>query len=191
MIEDVQSVIQGCLSADGAAWNSFFSEYAPMAMNLLGRMADALSIEEKEDIVQNTFSKLLKGGLKNFRGTTRYEFFAYFKKIVINEARTYLKSEKEWKNKLSFDEEGDRDLDGAQLATDRDQEVYGGAKRDEQLQIIKTVLEGSPLEARQVLIMKMEGYKDREIADILGISLGTVASRYARIRERIKEYSVK
>jgi len=188
----VQSVIQGCLSADGAAWNSFFNEYAPMAMNLLSRVAEGLSIEEKEDIVQNTFSKLLKGGLKNFRGTTRYEFFAYFKKIVVNEARTYLKSEKEWKNRLSLDEEGDRDrLDGAHLATDGDHEAYGGAKRDEQLQIIKTVLEDSPLEARQVLLMKIEGYKDREIADILNVSLGTVASRYARIREKIKEYSVK
>jgi DNA-directed RNA polymerase specialized sigma24 family protein len=35
--------------------------------------------------------------------------------------------------------------------------------------------------------MKMEGYKDREIADILGISPGTVASKYSRIKEKVKK----
>ncbi len=53
--------------------------------------------------------------------------------------------------------------------------------------MIQMVLEGSPIETKQVVLMKMEGYKDREIADIMGISPGTVASKYARIKERIKK----
>lgn len=193
MIEDVLSVIKACLSADGVAWKVFFTEYAPVATSMLNRAVPDLSPQEKEDIIQNTFSKLLKGGLKNFRGSTRYEFLAYLKQIVLNEARTYLRSERDWRGRLSLDQ--DRDLDGlgsAQATTDSGGERYtAGTKRDEQMQIIKTVLEGAPLETRQVLLMKMEGYKDREIADILGISLGTVASRYARVKEKIKEYSVR
>jgi RNA polymerase sigma factor (sigma-70 family) len=193
MIEDVLSVIKACLSADGVAWKVFFTEYAPVAMSMLNRAVPDLSPQEKEDIIQNTFSKLLKGGLKHFRGSTRYEFLAYLKQIVLNEARTYLRSEKDWRGRLSLDEDRDRGrLESAQGTTDAGGESYAaGTKRDEQMQIIKTVLEGAPLETRQVLLMKMEGYKDREIADILGISLGTVASRYARVKERIKEYSVR
>ena len=191
MIEDMLSVIRACLSADGVAWKVFFTEYASTAMNMLNRAVPDLSPQEKEDIIQNTFSKLLKGGLKNFRGSTRYEFLAYLKQIVLNEARTYLRSERDWRGRLSLDQDRDRDrLESAEETTDVGG-PYAGTKRDEQMQIINMVLEGAPLETRQVLLMKMEGYKDREIADILGISLGTVASRYARVKERIKEYSVR
>ena len=66
-------------------------------------------------------------------------------------------------------------------------EAYAGAKRHEQLQIIHMVLEGYPVETKQVVLIKMEGYKDREIADILGISPGTVASKYSRIKEKVKK----
>ena len=70
---------------------------------------------------------------------------------------------------------------------DGNREPYGGVTKREQLRIIETVLEGLPVETKQVVLMKIEGYKDREIADILGISPGTVASKYARIKERAKK----
>ena len=83
MVNDMQSVIRGCLSGDETVWSAFFTEYAPIAMNILNRRLGDLSLDEKEDIIQNTFSKLLKGGLKNFRGSTMYEFLAYFRRIVL------------------------------------------------------------------------------------------------------------
>jgi len=185
----MQSVMAGCLSGNETAWSAFFTEYAPIAMNILSHRLGDLSLDEKEDIIQNTFSKLLKGGLKNFRGSTRYEFLAYFRRIVLNEALTYLKSGREWKDTASLDQERDRDQpESPQLEVhDGNPEAYAGAKKHEQLQIITTVLEGSPVETKQVVLMKMEGYKDREIADILGISPGTVASKYSRIKEKVKK----
>jgi RNA polymerase sigma factor (sigma-70 family) len=189
MVDDMQSVMAGCLSGNETAWSAFFTEYAPIAMNILSHRLGDLSLDEKEDIIQNTFSKLLKGGLKNFRGSTRYEFLAYFRRIVLNEALTYLKSGREWKDTASLDQERDRDQpESPQLEVhDGNPEAYAGAKKHEQLQIITTVLEGSPVETKQVVLMKMEGYKDREIADILGISPGTVASKYSRIKEKVKK----
>jgi RNA polymerase sigma factor (sigma-70 family) len=189
MVDDMQSVMAGCLSGNETAWSAFFTEYAPIAMNILSHRLGDLSLDEKEDIIQNTFSKLLKGGLKNFRGSTRYEFLAYFRRIVLNEALTYLKSGREWKDTASLDQERDRDQpESPQLEVhDGNPEAYAGAKKHEQLQIITTVLEGSPVETKQVVLMKMEGYKDREIADILGISPGTVASKYSRIKERVRK----
>jgi RNA polymerase sigma factor (sigma-70 family) len=189
MVDDMQSVMAGCFSGNETAWSAFFTEYAPIAMNILSHRLGDLSLDEKEDIIQNTFSKLLKGGLKNFRGSTRYEFLAYFRRIVLNEALTYLKSGREWKDTASLDQERDRDQpESPQLEVhDGNPEAYAGAKKHEQLQIITTVLEGSPVETKQVVLMKMEGYKDREIADILGISPGTVASKYSRIKEKVKK----
>ena len=189
MVDDMQSVVRGCLSGNGTAWSAFYTEYAPIAMNILNRRLGDLSLDEKEDIIQNTFSKLLKGGLKNFRGSTMYEFLAYFRRIVLNEALTYLKSGREWKDTVSLDRE--KESDQPELpqseAYDVNEEAYAGAKKYEQLHIIHMVLERSPVETKQVVLMKMEGYKDREIADILGISPGTVASKYSRIKERARK----
>jgi len=45
-----------------------------------------------------------------------------------------------------------------------------------------------PIEQRQVLILKhLEGFKFKEIAQILGIPEGTVKSRMARGLKRLKE----
>ena len=188
-VKDIQSVVRDCLSGNETAWSAFFTEYAPIGMNILSRRLADLSLDEKEDIIQNTFSKLLKGGLKNFRGSTVYEFLAYFRRIVMNEALTYLKSGRGWEDTISLDQEADRDQPQLpQLEVhDGNVEAYAGAKTREQLNIIQMVLEGSPIETKQVVLMKMEGYKDREIADIVGISPGTVASKYSRIKERIKK----
>ncbi len=185
----MQSVVAGCLSGNETAWSAFFTEYASIAMNMLNRRLGDLSLDEKEDIIQNMFSKLLRGGLKNFRGSTRYEFLAYFRRIIMNEALSYLKSGREPKDNVSLDQERDPgQLELPQLEFhDGNPEAYAGAKRHEQLHIIHMVLEGYPVETRQVVLMKMEGCKDREIADILGISPGTVASKYSRIKERVKK----
>ena len=158
-------------------------------MNILHHGLEDVSLDEKEDIVQNTFSKLLKGGLRNFRGSSGYEFLAYFKRIVLNEAKTYMKSGK-GVERYDLHRWGRSWRQGRRWrweVRDGNAEPYGDAKRREDLQTIKTVLNGSPVETRQIVLMKIEGYKDREIARILGISVGTVASKYARMKERVKE----
>ncbi len=187
--DDVHGVIRGCLTGDGTAWNAFFTEYAPIAMNILTHKLADLSLDEKEDIVQNVFSRLLTGGLKNFRGSSRYEFLAYFKKICMNESFSYLKSGKELHDAVSLDEERDDDpLEFRLSKTDYlDGGPHAGVSEREQLRIVEMVLDGSPVETKQVVLLKLEGWKDREIANILGISQGTVASKYARMRERIKK----
>jgi RNA polymerase sigma factor (sigma-70 family) len=187
MIDDVRSVINDCLTGNETAWTAFFNEYASIAMNILNHLLGDLTKDQREDIVQNTFSKLLRGGLRNFRGSSEYEFLAYFRRIVLNESRTYLRSVWEWKGAVSLDKEGSwRELQRLETP-DENPRPYAGEKRSEQLRTMEAALKDSPLQTKQVVLMKMEGYKDREIADMLGISLGTVASKYARIKEKMKE----
>ena len=91
MFEDVISVIEGCLRGEERAWYTFAKEFGSMAENILRKFSD-LSFHDRENIIQNVFVRLLKGGLDNFQGSTKYEFFKYFKRIVINEAISYSKS---------------------------------------------------------------------------------------------------
>lgn len=190
MIDDLLKIIDACVSGnEAAAWDLFFNEFAGIAMNILNGKFLSFSVDEKEDVIHNTFLKLLRGGLKNFQGTTAYEFLAYFKRIVVNEAHTHLESGRKWSDMVSLDQERDyheRQLPPLEIC-DPNPGPEAGAERDELLEIIDSVLSDCPLETKQVFLMKVDGYKDREIADILGISTGTVASKYSRIRERMRQ----
>ena len=61
------------------------------------------------------------------------------------------------------------------------------AEERECLDRIKKVMEKFPLLDQQIFFMKIDGYKDEEIKKILNIPLGTVASKYSRIRSKIME----
>lgn len=105
MPDEVISLINQCLDNCGDSWNTFVREYARIAMNILNSGFSSIEAHEKDDIIQNVFSKLFNSGLRNFRGTTKYEFLAYFKTIVTNEAKTFLKADKNKHAALSLDDE--------------------------------------------------------------------------------------
>src|SRR5713101_1452721 len=64
--------------------------------------------------------------------------------------------------------------------------------RSESSQLLKQALEELPLEFREVLILReLEGLSYKEIAVIAGIPPGTVMSRLARARSRLKQHLTK
>jgi RNA polymerase sigma factor (sigma-70 family) len=195
MFEDVLLVIEGCIRGEERAWNIFVKEFGSMANNILRKFSD-LASQDRKDIIQNVFVRLLKGGLGNFHGLTKYEFFKYFKRIVINEAISHLKSGGRDKKGVSLNgevkvngEEGSEGSSLYDLFLIPNQDSHSGpesvAEEKEVLDMIKKVMEGFPLLDQQIFWMKLQGYKDEEVRKILGIPLGTVASKYFRIRTKI------
>src|SRR6266705_1256077 len=64
--------------------------------------------------------------------------------------------------------------------------------QSESAQLLKQALEDLPLEFREVLILReLEGLSYKEIAVIAGIPSGTVMSRSARARSRLKQHQTK
>ena len=60
--------------------------------------------------------------------------------------------------------------------------------QSESSQLLKQALEDLPLEFREVLILReLEGLSYKEIAVIAGLAPGTVMSRLARARSRLKQ----
>lgn len=159
-----------------------------MAMNILNSRFTNTSVHEKEDVIQNVFIKLVKDGLKNFRGTSKYEFLSYFKRIVHNEALGLISSQKRVNitslNQKRETEEGERPP--FEVLDDRPGQE-NTAETMEVLNIIRDSLREYPIEDQQIFLMKSEGAKDKEIADILKISMGTVASKYSRIKDRLRK----
>ena len=192
MFEDVISVIEGCLRGEERAWYTFAKEFGSMAENILRKFSD-LSFHDRENVIQNVFVRLLKGGLSNFQGSTKYEFFKYFKRIVINEAISYLESGGRDKKDVSLN--GDvngENSEGPPLKL-KDLIPNHGPRPDlvaeerEYLDRMKKIMEKFPLLDQQIFFMKIDGYKDEEVKKILDIPLGTVASKYSRIRSKIME----
>jgi RNA polymerase sigma factor (sigma-70 family) len=186
---DLPSMIKAFLSGDDDARESFCREYGSVALNIVNAKFPSLAQDEKRDIVQNTFVRLLNGGLKAFRGTTKYEFLAYLKQIVMNEAWTYMKESKEWKDMDSVEKEGGSEEDPLPPLQIPDGRPLPDrvAESNELFQLINKALSDYPLETKQVFLMKVEGHKDREVADVLGIPMGTVASQYSRTKERLRQ----
>src|SRR5882724_8251427 len=99
--EKLLSVIDGCLNGKEGAWHIFVSHYGKVVRGcLLGFFRG--NAEKIDDVTQQVFIKLWKAGLRDFRGTNRYQFLTYLKLITINEAKTYLRSTARHNREVSF-----------------------------------------------------------------------------------------
>lgn len=169
MADEVVLLIQGCKAGIEESWNAFHKDFARMAMNILNSKFPNLSSDDKDDVVQNVFVKLHKGGLENFHGDLKYEFLAYFKTIVINTAKSHYsyiarKKEEPFEDTMPTPE-----------------------NPHDETETIQKILKEFPMEDRQIVLLKSAGHKDKEVAEMLRIPMGTVASKYSRIKEKLRK----
>jgi RNA polymerase sigma-70 factor (ECF subfamily) len=179
------SLISGCIVGDGPSWEAFYSEYGSVAIQFLNYRYSSLTTDEHHDILQNVFVKLAHGGLSNFKGATTYEFIAYFKRIIKNEAFTWLKQRKRREREISIDQENDPEDDSPSPPILSDNRLRPD-KAVEIKNLFERSLSGLSLEEKRIFLYKLEEFKDKEIADIMGIPMGTVASRYNRMKLTLK-----
>jgi RNA polymerase sigma factor (sigma-70 family) len=132
---------------------------------------------DAEDLVQAAYLRALKffGG---FRGTNSR---AWLLTIVRNTCYTWLEERRARGPEMALDEE----IHGVESnALDPENRVL----REEDKQSVRRALEELPVELREVVILReLEGLSYKEIAAIAGIPMGTVMSRLARARERLRE----
>jgi RNA polymerase sigma-70 factor (ECF subfamily) len=180
------SLIGACIAGDGPAWEAFSREYGSVAIQFLSYRYSSLTTDEHYDILQNVFVKLAHGGLGSFKGATEYEFISYFKRITKNEAFTWLKQRKRREQEISIDQENDPEDDDAPSPPILADNSLRPDKTIEIKNLLEKSLSGLSMEEKRILIYKLEEYKDKEIADIMGIPMGTVASRYNRMKLALK-----
>jgi RNA polymerase sigma factor (sigma-70 family) len=129
------------------------------------------------DLVQAAYLRALKffGG---FRGTNSR---AWLLTIVRNTCYTWLDRKRTRGPETAFDEE----IHGLEsTATDPEKRVL----REEDEQLVRRAVEELPVDLREVVVLReLEGMSYKEIAAIAGIPMGTVMSRLARARERLRD----
>jgi RNA polymerase sigma-70 factor (ECF subfamily) len=133
-----------------------------------------------EDIVQDSFLKAYRR-LESF--DHRSSFYTWLYRIAVNTILDSLK--RKGRSPVAVVEDPEM---LAQPAPVEGCAPSVGMERDEIVQVTHKILEQIPDIFRTVLVLReLEGLAYQEIADTLGISIGTVESRLFRARGRFKE----
>ena len=153
--------------------------------SLLGWLDDAYNLarwllrhdQDAQDAVQEAFVRAMRfaGG---FRGGDRR---AWLLAIVRNVCYTQLSRFRTAASNVAFDEEQHQGAAGPAA----DPEAAALTKVDRET--LMRALEALPVEYREAIVMReMEGLSYKEIADAAGVPIGTVMSRLARARDRLR-----
>jgi RNA polymerase sigma-70 factor, ECF subfamily len=135
--------------------------------------------QEAEDLVQETYLKALKG-FDSFQPGSNFRAWMY--RILRN---TFLTSRTGLSAKMTV--ALDLDEDSALPVTTDTPESILFAQADQQL--VRDALDRLPVPYREVILLcDMEEMSYQEIADAIGIPIGTVMSRLSRARKAMREF---
>ena len=183
---EVSALIVRCQAGDRLAFDALVARYQRYVFNLiyqhLGRTDDL------DDVAQEVFLRIYKF-IRKYRGNASLESWIY--KIVLNYCRTHARRRSVWNRifglQSSMRSEDDR---GYEVLDTLPSETYDPAKTIEQRSLAENILEAVhslPDIYRDILVMReVNELSYEEIAQILGISIGTVKSRISRARDLVR-----
>lgn len=132
--------------------------------------------EDAEDAVQEACLR----ACRFFRGYRGGDSKSWLLRIVRNACMDRLRQNRSRDAEVPFDEE----LHDAPLPAHEPRETLIEKESD---QLLRDALEALAPEFREVMVLReMENLSYKEIADIAGVPIGTVMSRLARGRERLR-----
>jgi RNA polymerase sigma-70 factor (ECF subfamily) len=164
-------------------FQAVFDEFQP---KILRYVSNLVGESDAEDVTQEIFIKVSRA-LADFRGESKLSTWLY--RIATNVAIDRMRSPG-YQNKMStIAEEGVDDLD--------DRNIWTGEKipvlewqivRKELADCLQEYIRKLPENYRIILALsEFEGLSNQEVADILGVTIGTVKIRLHRARERLKK----
>lgn len=129
------------------------------------------SKEDREDVLIEAFFKVFSN-LDRFRGEGSFE--GWIRRIVVNEALMFLRKQHNFNMTLEI--------------TDFDQPVKMNVVENLAAQDILKLMNELPTGYRTVFnLYVVEGYKHREIAELLGVSINTSKSQLILAKKRMQD----
>ena len=164
-----EELIERCVKGDQKAMNFLYRYYAPRMRGICFRYVR--TVFEVDDILQEAFIKVfLKIGSYNRQGA----FEGWIRRIVINTAINYYKSNLSFGRQVQLDEVGENEAGIVEIA--------------EKISIneLCSLINELPSGYRFVFNMfAIDGYSHKEIAEILNITESTSRSQYTRARRQL------
>jgi len=174
----ISDLISGCVNGKKESWDLFFQKFH----RLVTGIAFHKSHDSMEDAVQTIYLRLIENDyrvLKKFNGSSYGAFLLYLKEVCRNVI-------KEENKKLS---QKKSHIVPTEVNTDSivDPKSIGTPENDEEReQLLEKIME-LKMGFREVMVLKLNGYKAREIAEILKLPLNTVLTRIKRSIEKLKK----
>jgi len=171
--EDGQ-IISQCLNGDSAMFGFLVDKYREgvyaLAYSKLGNFHDA------QDITQETFIK----AYQKIRTLKRHDAFALWLSAIANNlCKNFIRSKLKRPDREFAEDQSPDILDNNSMDSYRDNLIH---------ESLQEALNSLPEVYRQVLMLHyFSGYKNMDIAQLLGISLRTVAERLHAGKERLRE----
>ena len=160
---------------DETAFRELYDRFSPMVYNLCLRLAGDPS--RAQDLSQEVFLRVFKG-LPRFRGKSSLKTWIY--SIALNHCRSRL-----GRRVLELEDWDDQRWSRGPVDPARSPEEESMA-RDGERRIAGALL-ALPVRFREAVVLRdLEGLSYEEIAAVLGVRAGTVRSRIARGRERLR-----
>jgi len=166
----------------------FQNIYETFHDKILRYLAHLVGDAESEDLTHEVFIKAAKA-LEDFRGDSQLSTWIY--RIATNTALDRLRSP-DFKRSIE-----EKHLIGEDELSIEDKDVWTGRKaplpdqqliRKEMNECIRSFIDSLPADYRTVVVLsELEELKNREIAEVLNISIDTVKIRLYRARTKLKE----
>ncbi|MCB1169211.1 MAG: RNA polymerase sigma factor [Leptospiraceae bacterium] len=172
----IGDLLQRLYRSDRKAWGYFVDRAYPVIEATWRRVTGP---DQSGDGPQKVFEMLIREDyalLRRFRGETELSLLAYVKQIAYNAALNERKKARE-------------------NATDPEilAEIIPDPEKDSLIsasQLRSALIESAEtldLKYREVMLLRIDGYSHREIAEITGITLNTVLTRMKRAREQMRD----
>jgi RNA polymerase sigma-70 factor (ECF subfamily) len=164
---ELQGIISSCIEGSTRAQNILYRKYSGLVFSIAFRYSK--NRNDAEDLSQEIFTKIFKS-LKSFRGDGSFD--GWIRRIATNCSITY------YRKKLS--EGYSVDVDSMWSIKD---DSYERIAPDVTVEELEKILEKMPGGyAKCIRLHVLEGYKHKEIAEILGVDINTSKSQLSRGR---------
>ena len=171
-----KDILAGCIKGKQSAQWELYNRYSRLLLAVCNRYARDL--DEAEDILQEGFVKIFLN-IKRFKGDG--PVLAWMRRIMVNTAITHY--HKMLKHRYQDDI--------AEVSESKFEDKRWGESEFTEEELFK-VIHQMPDGYRQVFnLYAVEGYKHREIAEILKIDENTSKSQYSRSRRWLQERLIK
>lgn len=169
MTFDLEKTIQECKQKKRYAQKLLYDVYKSMLFGICRRYMR--NTQDAEDVFAEGFTKIFTN-IESFKGEGSFE--GWMKRIMINESLMHLRKNKKFKNHL--------EMEVVHIGINE----YIDEKIDVQT-IIKSMEELPPGYRSILNLYVVEGYKHREIAELLDISINTSKSQLILARKRMQK----
>lgn len=174
-----EDLLQQCQQGNQLAFKQLVIRYEQQVRSTVAGMLSDTA--EAEDVAQQVFIRFYRA-LFDFRGDA--QLGTYLTRIAINLSLNEIKRRQRKKRWLTFFQKGDK--------TRQIEDVSANPAQQDTKELVYKALQELEPHFRSVIVLRLlEGYSVKEVAEMLELPQGTVASRLSRAQRKLKDILVR